>query len=132
MAVAVVGEIGELDSDTSTTHVTRGDGDGRPPELVPIGGMQCPATHDDVSPLNELQPGLKDEDVQQINEVAEVVHQQPVVDVCWSLVGESPADRDQPAVPVPGHDNEEQPQHIHQICTQETAPDQLGRHPSPV
>lgn len=122
--MATMRELGELSSEISSPHVPQGDG--RSSELVPRGGMQCPATHDDVSPLHELQPGLKDEDVQQINEVTEVIHQQPVVDVCWSLVGESPADRDQPAIPVPGHDNEEQPQHVHQICTQGTAPWSAG------
>lgn len=127
MAVAMVRELGEFNSESSSPHVTEGDGDGGSPQLVPRGGMQCPATHNDVSPLHKLQPGLKDEDVQQINEITEVVHQQPVVDVCWSLVGESPADRDQPAIPVPGHDNEEQPQHIHQICTGGTAPLSAGQ-----
>lgn len=85
-----------------------------------VGRSDRAATHYYVSSLDELQPGLKDEDVQQIDKVTEVVHEQPAVDVCRCLVGESPADGDQPAVPVPGHDNEEQPQHIHQICAQGT------------
>lgn len=113
----------ELSSESAAPVFLRGMG-GVP--SCPQWGMQCPATHDDVSSLHELQPGLKDEDVQQVNEVTQVVHQQPVVDVCCSLVGESPADRDQPAVPVPGHDNEEQPQHVHQICAQGPAPPSAG------
>lgn len=123
----------ELSSEPAAPMSLRGMGMGGPHSCPQCPrGMQCPATHDDVSSLHELQPGLKDEDVQQVDEVTQVVHQQPAVDVCCSLVGESPADRDQPAVPVPGHDNEEQPQHVHQICTQGQPHHQLGTHPSPV
>lgn len=83
MATVVVEEHGELDSEISDKHHARawGDGDGRSPQLVPSSGTQHAATHYYVSPLDELQPGLKDEDVQQIDEVAEVVHEQPAVDV---------------------------------------------------
>lgn len=80
------------------------------------------ATHYYVSPPHKLQAGLKNDDVQQVDEVAEVVHEQPEVDVGWRLVGEGPADGDQPAVPVPGQDNEEEPQHIHQVCAQGNTP----------
>jgi len=96
------------------------------PAASPSGGVQHVATHYYISPPHELQPGLKDEDVQQIDEVAEVVHEQPAVDVCRRLVGESPADGDQPAVPVPGDDNEEQPQHVHKICARGTTPPLAG------
>lgn len=72
--------------------------------------------HHDVSSPDKLQPGLHDQDVQDVDEVTGVVGQQPQVDVFGGLVRESPADRDQPHVPVPCCHHEEQPDHIDQVC----------------
>ena len=72
--------------------------------------------HHDVPAPDELQAGLEDQDIQDVDGVAQVVGQQPQVDVAGGLVGEGPAHRDQPHVPVPGHGDEEQPQHVHQVC----------------
>lgn len=63
-------------------------------------GLQRP-THHDVPSTNELESWLENGDVQDVNEVTQVVGQQPVVNVVWSLVGEGPADWDEPCVPVP-------------------------------
>lgn len=82
---------------------------GFPHGHVPLWDAAHAATHYDVSSSDELQAGLKDNDVQQVDEVTQVVHEQPVVDIGWRLVGEGPADGDQPAVPVPGQNNKEQP-----------------------
>lgn len=82
---------------------------GLPHGHVPPWDAAHAATHYDVSSSDELQAGLKDNDVQQVDEVTQVVHEQPVVDIGRRLVGEGPADGDQPAVPVPGQDNKEQP-----------------------
>lgn len=76
---------------------------------------QCP-THHDVSSANELQTRLEDGDVQDVNEVAQVVGQQPVVNIVRRLVGEGPAHGDEPHVPVPREGNQEHPQHVHQVC----------------
>lgn len=38
------------------------------------------------------------------------------MDVLWGLVGERPADRDQPHVPVPCCHHKEKPDHVDQIC----------------
>lgn len=75
----------------------------------------CLFTDHDVSPTDELQPGLEDEDVCDVDEVTGVVHQQPQVDVLRCLIGERPADRDQPHIPVPGCHHEEQPDDIDPI-----------------
>lgn len=73
-------------------------------------------TDHDVSSADELKSGLEDEDVGDVDEVAGVVGQQPQVDVFGGLVGERPADGDQPHVPVPCCHNTEQPDHVDQIC----------------
>lgn len=64
-------------------------------------GFQGP-THHYVPSTDKLQPRLEDGDVQNVNEVTQVVGQQPVINVVWSLVGEGPADWDEPCIPVPG------------------------------
>lgn len=73
-------------------------------------------TDHDVSSADELQSGLEDQDVGDVDEVAGVVGQQPQVDVLWGLVGKRPADGDQPHVPVPRRHNEEEPDDVDQIC----------------
>lgn len=73
-------------------------------------------TDHNVSSADELQSGLEDEEVCDVDEVAGVVHHQPQVDVFRGLVGKCPADRDQPHVPVPRSHNKEQPHHIDEIC----------------
>lgn len=64
-------------------------------------GLQRPTHHYVPSP-NKLEPRLEDGDVQDVNEVTQVVGQQPVVNVVGRLVGEGPADWDEPHIPVPG------------------------------
>lgn len=70
----------------------------------------------DVSSADELQPGLEDEDINDVDEVAGVVGQQPQVDVFRGLVRKRPADGDQPYVPVPRRHHEEQPDDVDQVC----------------
>lgn len=87
------------------------------------------ATDHDVSPADELQSGLEDEDVGDVDEVAGVVGQQPQVDVFGGLVGKRPADGDQPHVPVPCRHDDEQPDHIDQICgDRKSSSDQFNAH----
>ncbi len=74
------------------------------------------ATDHNVSSTDELQSGLKDEDVSDVDEVTGVVSHQPQVDVLWSLVGKRPADGNQPHVPVPCRHNNEQPEYVETIC----------------
>lgn len=59
------------------------------------------AAHHDVPTTDKLQPRLEDSDVQDVNEVTQVVGQEPVVDVVRGLVGKGPADRYEPGIPVP-------------------------------
>lgn len=73
-------------------------------------------TDHNVPPADELQPGLEDEDVGDVDEVAGVVGQQPQVEVFSGLVGKRPADWDQPHVPVPRRHHAEQPDHVDQVC----------------
>lgn len=72
-------------------------------------------SYHDVPSTDKLQPRLKDGDVQDVNEVAQVVGQQPVVNILWSLVGKGPAHWDEPHVPVPGQADQHHPQHVHQV-----------------
>lgn len=65
--------------------------------------------------MDKLQARLKNSDVQDVDEVTQVVGHQPVVDVLRCLVGERPADRDEPHVPVPGQRNQEHPQNVHDV-----------------
>lgn len=69
--------------------------------------------HHYVSSTNKLQAWLENRDVQDVNKVTQVVGHQPVVDITRSLIGEGPADWDEPNVPVPGQGNQEHPKHIH-------------------
>lgn len=78
--------------------------------------LPLPGPHNDVSPSDKLQAYLEHSDVQEVDEVAHIVHQQPQVDIVQRLVGEGPAHGNQPAVPVPGQHHEEQPQDVHQVC----------------
>lgn len=80
--------------------------------LLPDAGVP---THHYVPSPHKLEPRLEDGDVQDVNEVTQVVGQQPVVNVVWSLVGEGPADWDEPRVPVPRQGDQQHPQHVHQI-----------------
>ena len=73
-------------------------------------------THNDVPASDKLQAHLEHGDVQEVDEVAQVIHQQPEVDVARRLIGEGPAHGNQPAVPVPGQHHEEEPQDVHQVC----------------
>ena len=73
-------------------------------------------THNDVPASDKLQAHLEHGDVQEVDEVTQVIHQQPEVDVVQRLIGEGPAHGNQPAVPVPGQHHEEQPQDVHQVC----------------
>lgn len=69
----------------------------------------------DVSSADKLQPGLEDEDINDVDEVEGVVGQQPQVDVFGGLVRKRPADGDQPYVPVPRRHHEEQPDDVDQV-----------------
>lgn len=75
---------------------------------------QCPPHHY-VSSTDELQARLEDGHVQDVDEVTQVVGQQPVVNVVGGLVGEGPAHRDEPSVPVPRKRDQKHPQHVHQV-----------------
>lgn len=68
--------------------------------------------HNDVPASDELQAHLEHGDVQEVDEVAQVIHQQPEVDVVCVWIGR-PSARDQPAAPVPGQHHREQPQDVH-------------------
>lgn len=70
-------------------------------------------THNYVTSTDKLQAWLKDGDIQDVNKVTEVVGQQPVVNIIWGLVGEGPANWDEPHIPVPGETHQEHPQDIH-------------------
>lgn len=70
-------------------------------------------THHYVPSTDKLQARLEDGDVQDVNEVTQVVGQQPVINVVWSLVGEGPAHWDEPRVPVPRQSDQKHPQHVH-------------------
>lgn len=70
----------------------------------------------DVSSTDKLQPRLENDHVQDVDEVAGVVGQQPQMDILRCLVGKRPPDRDQPHVPVPGCHHAEEPDHVDQIC----------------
>lgn len=72
-------------------------------------------THNDVPAFDKLQAHLEHGDVQEVDEVAQVIHEEPEVDVVCPLVREGPAHRDQPAVPVPGQHHKEQPQDVHEV-----------------
>lgn len=74
------------------------------------------STNHNVSSTDKLQSGLKYENVCDVDEVAGIIYQQPDVNIFWSLVGEGPAHRDQPHVPVPRHHHKKQPYNIDQIC----------------
>lgn len=73
-------------------------------------------THHDVPAADKLQARLEDGDVQDVNEVAQVVGEEPVVNVAWRLVGKGPAHRDEPGVPVPRQGDQQHPQNVHQVC----------------
>lgn len=73
--------------------------------------FQCP-THHYVPSTNKLQARLEDADVQDVNEVTQVVSQQPVANIVWSLVGEGAAHWDEPHVPVPRQRDQKHPQDI--------------------
>lgn len=75
-----------------------------------------PLTDHNVPPTDELQPWLEDQDVDDVDEVAGVVGQQPQVDVFGRLVGKRPAHGDQPHVPVPRCHHQEEPQDVDEIC----------------
>ena len=75
--------------------------------------MAC--SHHNVPAAYELQPRFEEQHVQDVEQVTQVVHGQPHVDVTGSLVWERTAHRDQPDIPVPGQGHEEQPQHVHQV-----------------
>lgn len=75
-----------------------------------------PLTDHDVAPTDELQPWLEDQDVDDVDEVAGVVGQQPQVDVFGRLVGKRPAHGDQPHVPVPCCHHQEEPEDVDEIC----------------
>lgn len=87
-------------------------------ESAPSHALHLPVTHNDVPSFDKLQAYLEHRDVQEVDEVAQVIHQQPEVDVVWRLVGKGPTHRNQPAVPAPGHDHKEQPQDVHQVCVE--------------
>ncbi len=67
-------------------------------------------------PLTNCSLGLHNEDVENINAITEVIHQQPPVNVLRRLVRESAAHRDQPNIPVPRERHKEQPHHVGQVC----------------
>lgn len=75
-----------------------------------------PLTDHNVAPTDELQPRLEDQDVDDVDEVAGVVGQQPQVDVFGRLVGKRPAHGDQPHVPVPRRHHQEEPEDVDEIC----------------
>lgn len=87
-------------------------------ESAPSHPLHRPVTHNNVPSFDKLQAYLEHGDVQEVDEVTEVIHQQPEVDVAWRLIREGPTHRNQPAVPVPGHHHEEQPQDVHQVCAE--------------
>lgn len=72
--------------------------------------------HHNVPSSHKLQSGLHNEDVENINAITEVIHQQPPVNVLRRLVRESAAHRDQPNIPVPRERHKEQPHHVGQVC----------------
>lgn len=77
--------------------------------------IDCYGSYHDVPSTDKLQPRLEDGDVHDVNEVAQVVGQQPVVNIFCRLVGKGPADWDEPHVPVPGQAHQHHPQHVHQV-----------------
>lgn len=72
-------------------------------------------SHHYVPSMNKLQPRLEDGDVQNVNEVTEVVGQQPIINVVWRLVGKGPANWDEPHIPIPCQTDQQHPQHIQEV-----------------
>ena len=97
--------------------------------LLPAITPHLSVTHNDVPASDKLQTQLEHGDVQEVDEVTQVIHQQPEVDVVRHLVGEGPAHGNQPAVPVPGQHHEEQPQDVHQACGGGRGRNMLERQP---
>ena len=72
-------------------------------------------TDHDVSGAYELQARLEHHDVQDVDEVAGVVGQEPEVQVLRRLIGKGPPHWDQPHVPVPRSHHQEQPEDVDQV-----------------
>lgn len=71
--------------------------------LIPTGCDFPNGTYDNITASNELQSWLKQEDVQNVDGVTQVISKQPQVKGAIDVIGESPAHWDHPDVPVPGH-----------------------------
>lgn len=72
-------------------------------------------TYDDVASSHELEPGLDEQHVAKVDDVAHQVHQEPVARVVRCLAGEDEAHRDEPAVPVVGSGDDGEPQEVEWI-----------------
>ena len=68
--------------------------------------------------MSEAEPGLEDDDVDEIDEVADVVSDEPVAPVALRLVGEDGPQRDDGAVVHVGQHHHEQPRHVQLTWTQ--------------